>query len=589
MTGMIKATQEEMALFRRRAATDTGFYCRHIAEFNYDEVEGPDGVPVKGNRPHGGVRATGAHRESTEFLDKRGTRKLILEPRGSLKSTKLEGYCARLVSADRDTTILYMMETEELASTKVRDIGRILMSERSQSTFGPMKGKKWSDSQLFVSGRSTNVAENAANIKATGRDSAFTGSHYRVIILDDIVTWDNVRNADQIQKTLDVFKMCIPLLDPGGILIVCGTRYVDQDLYGHIIRNLPQFDVLHKGCGMEAIRHEDGRWDIVGEPAYEHLTEKHLREQFETMCQEGNPADFVSQYQNVIMSSAEQLYTRPQFRVLRRYEQWLDDARGYILTDTAVSQSEQACYSVAAMILLDYRDIAYLVDLRVGRFKPWEFVGEFMDLVRKWSPRVFLGGATFERIALNETYRAMITEELRKSGQSLEFIPISRGSSDDAKDRRISRLQGRFSGGRFYVVDDPNMRHYLDLGKSKSLFDPEGYLDENGLPWPDGELVKEFINFPRYSRNDIADALADMDATDANGKRFCSPAPKTRASEARYRQTAGIRTPIAPVSMDINGITRVIDAAQYGAQPNQSADWWDLAYEETMRKIQGRA
>ena len=583
--GWVQATQEDISLFRSRAASDTGFYARHIAEFDYDETEGEDGFPVKGNRPHGGIRATGAHRESTDFLDKPGGRKLILEPRGSYKSTKLENFCCRHVSRDRDTTILYMMATQSMAESKVRDMGRILLSDRSRKTFGDLKGKKWKDDAIFVSGRSHNVAENAPNIKAVGRDTDFTGSHYRIIILDDIVNWDNVRNSEQIQKTLDVFKMVIPLLDPGGILIVCGTRYVDPDLYGHIIRNMPSFDVLHKGCGMKVRRDEAGKWFLEGEPTYEHLTKEHLEQVFETMCLEGNPADFVSQYQNEIMSSAEQQFTRQQFRVMRRYEPWLDDCRGYILTDTATSVSDQACYSVAALVLLDFRDNAYLVDLRVGRMKPWEFVGEFVDLVEKWSPRIMINGATFEKIGLNDTYQAMITEELRKRGRSIRIIGISRGTADDKKERRISRVQGRFSSGRFWVVDDPSIRTYLDLGQSLVLFDPEGYKDEDGIPWPDGELVKEFVFFPRYGRNDIADAIADIDATDAQGKRYCAPAPKSFETEERYKRLQGVTSPVMPVQMDINGITRIINAAESQNGSVQGGDWWDLAYKNYTTKM----
>ncbi len=590
MSNWVQASAEEAALFRQKASADTGFYARHVAEFDYDETEGDDGFPVKGNRPFGGIRSTGSHYESTAFLDKPGGRKLMLEPRGSYKSTKLETYCCRHVSRDRDTTILYMMATEEMAKTKVRDMGRILLSDRSINTFGPMKGKKWSDSQIFVSGRSHNVAENVANIKAVGRDSDFTGSHYRIIILDDIVNWDNVRNSDQLEKTLDVFKMVIPLLDPGGILIVVGTRYVEQDLYGHIIRNMPSFDILNQGCGMEVKREESGKWVLEGEPRYEHLTKEHLQNVFETMCLEGNPADFVSQYQNSIMSSAEQLFSRQQFRVMRRYETWLDDCRAYILTDTATSTSEKACYSVAALILLDFRDNAYLVDLRVGRMKPWEFVGEFIDLIEKWSPRFMIHGATFEKIGLNDTYQAMITEELRRRGRSIRLVGISRGTADAKKERRIARLQGRFSTGRFWVVDDPSIRTFTDLGQNFPLFDPEGYRDEDNMPWPDGELVKEFVFFPRYGRNDIADAIADIDAVDAKGKRFCPPAPRTVDSEARHRQLQGVSSPIAPVHMDINGINRVIDAAE-GAHMNASGgkDWWDLAYQATQRSISSRA
>ena len=55
-------------------------------------------------------------------------------------------------------------------------------------------------------------------------------------MVDDIVDWDTVKNEDQIATTLEFFTSLIPILAPGGTIIIVGTRYADQDLYGYIIR-----------------------------------------------------------------------------------------------------------------------------------------------------------------------------------------------------------------------------------------------------------------------------------------------------------------------------------------------------------------
>lgn len=560
---------DDIRRFKQKCATDTGFAARYLFEFNYDQGLAEDGVTItEVNRPNGGIRRDGPHKDMTEFLDAPGSQKLLLAPRGSYKSTILTSYVARQLLRDRDTTVLYCMKTESGAKFKLRDIRRLLELEKVKDVYGNVRGKKWSNTEIFVSGRSHNVSETAPNVMAAGVGQALAGTHFRIIILDDVVDWDNVRNSEQIDKTLDFFRMVQPLLDPGGLLIVCGTRYVDQDLYGHIIREL-DFDVMHISCGMKVSRDDFGKWSLYGEPTFAHLDERHLQNKFDSM---DNPSDFVSQYMNEIMSSAEQLFTREMFQWHPRWEPWMGDTAGYILADTAVSTSKTACYTAINLVGLDYRDHAYLLDLAVGRMKPYEVVNALVDMYERWSSKLHIRGILMENITLNETYRAMIVEECRRRQLNPNLVGIPRGRTDEAKDRRIERLHGRFSNGRFHVVGTIP-KTFNDLGKRLLLWDPEGWTDEESLfPRPDGELVKEFVFWPRYGKKDIADALADIDATDPIGKRYCSPAARNAYTEDR-RRVPGDGIPLAPVLMNVNGFHRVVDAA---AQP-QGDDWWAAA------------
>lgn len=572
---MIAATLEETAQFRAKCSRDTGFAARYLFEFNYDTAKGEDGTMVQVNRPNGGIRRDGPHAQMTEFIDADGSAKLMLAPRGSYKSSILESYCCRRVLQDRDTTILYVMKTEDMAKTKLRDMRRLLAMDRVVEVYGQALAPRGNMTEVFVEGRSGNVAHNSANIQACGVGQSFTGSHYGVIILDDVVDWESVRTAEQVEKTLYFFKMVIYLLDPGGVIIVNGTRYVDQDLYGHIIRNLERFQILSLDCGMQVKRDDAGKYYLEGEPVYPHLTRDHLQDFFDSM---DNPADFVAQMCNSIMSSAEQLFRREHFQYIPRWEDWMGNCSGYILTDTAASTSKTACYSVAALVGLDYRDHAYLFDLRVGRMKPYEFVQHFVDMLDKWGSLINVHGCLFENIALNETYRAMITDECRRRGLNPNLISVPRGLGDDKKERRIEKLQGRFSNGRFHVVGTIPTS-FNDLGKTIELWNAEGWRTEDDLfPKPDGELVKEFVFWPRYSKNDIADALADIDSVDRTGKRYCTPAAKSSFENALNRPPRGAGRPLCPVQMKVNGITRVVDiAVQPSTVPTASpqGSWWD--------------
>lgn len=62
---MIQTTPE--MLFVQRALNDTGFFCRHVLGWNYDQDEDTGEIRNLGS---GGVRAEGPHLEMTTFLDR---------------------------------------------------------------------------------------------------------------------------------------------------------------------------------------------------------------------------------------------------------------------------------------------------------------------------------------------------------------------------------------------------------------------------------------------------------------------------------------------------------------------------------------
>lgn len=112
------------------------------------------------------------------------------------------------------------------------------------------------------------------------------------------------------------------------------------------------------------------------------------------------------------------------------------------------------------------------------------------------------------------------------------------------------------SKGRFYVMDSvPTLYH--DLGKQKTLWDPEGFKTEDGSFLPEGELVMEFIRFPVYGKNDIPDALADIDAMDRNGSRLCHGSSLVQARRTRSRRVR--KGQIIPIPMTVNGRETLVD------------------------------
>ena len=94
-------------------------------------------------------------------------------------------------------------------------------------------------------------------IKLGSVEKGLTSRHFGGgAINDDLVVWDNSRNAEQLMKTIDFWKLFQSLLMKDSIEIIPGTRYDHDDLYGWI---------LEKFFGMT-----DKRWEeLMKRPMFE--------------------------------------------------------------------------------------------------------------------------------------------------------------------------------------------------------------------------------------------------------------------------------------------------------------------------------
>jgi len=565
-------------LLAQRALTDTGVMAREVLGYDYDKDEDTGKVV----RP-GGLRPTGPHQQMIDFFDGDARNKHIEAPRGSYKSTAAMSFCIRKVIANPDLRVIYGMETLDLAKKKLRAIkehfegvrikGESETTSKLVDTYGDLSTTLWNDDEFTIAGRSMVI--DGASFRPLGVDSKFAGSHGDIFILDDLVAHQNVKTAEGIQKVKDTFEMIEPLADPGAIIIVIGTRYHGEDYYGHLLRELAdEFEVLILDCGMDLEKTEQSQYYLTGQPNFAHLTEDFLKRKLVKM----GSAKFSSQYLNRIMAGGSQLFTRSQFKHCK-WDPWMRHLSTYVLTDTATSEREEGCYSVVACVGIDSQNRAYLLDLRVGHWLPSEFVSQFFDVLEIWNRKTVMKGDVWEEVSLVRVFRTMIEEEARKRQVRLNTIDVKRGANDLSKHQRIQSLQGRFENGNFIVVDTvPTNFH--DLGEERLLFDPEGVAGEGETRLPDGELVREFIFFPKYAKKDIADALADIDYYDRKGQRVCRGADIKRAQKEEEERGGKHRGDMVFLDTTLDGVKAMVAIGHNGGSDGKydtSKHWRGLA------------
>jgi len=179
----------------------------------------------------------GLHDDMAKFLTQSGKKKLLLVPRGHLKSSVVTiGYAIQKLLIDPNVRILIANAVWDNARHFLWKIQEYLTDKSYLPViFGPFQSRRWNQDEIVIAQRRKPNAE--PTIATTGVEKTQTSQHYDVIIMDDLVVRENIGTADQMRKVIDFYKDTLDLKEPWGELIVIGTRWAMGDLYQHIIEN----------------------------------------------------------------------------------------------------------------------------------------------------------------------------------------------------------------------------------------------------------------------------------------------------------------------------------------------------------------
>ena len=184
------------------------------------------------------------HANIVTNLTQGSSRKLIVCPRGSFKSS----LCVVAYSIWRlinDPNLRILIDTELFGNSKtyLREIRNHLESEDLTTLFGEFRGEQWSEGAITIQQRTKNLKE--ASITCSGIGVEKTGQHFDVVLMDDLNSPKNSDNPEQRQKVIQHFRYMQSILEPGGTMVVVGTRYHADDVIGHILET--QLDLPNDG------------------------------------------------------------------------------------------------------------------------------------------------------------------------------------------------------------------------------------------------------------------------------------------------------------------------------------------------------
>jgi hypothetical protein len=174
------------------------------------------------------------HGDMVTALEEATTRKLIVMPRGSFKSS-ISSIAYPIWLLMRDPNVRILLDSEIYSNSKnlLREIRLHLESEKLAQLFGPFEGVTWNEGEITIRQRTKIIKE--ASITASGIGAEKTGQHYDYIVCDDLNSPTNSHTPEGIEKVKQHYRYNISILEPTGTLVVVGTRYAAEDIPGYIL------------------------------------------------------------------------------------------------------------------------------------------------------------------------------------------------------------------------------------------------------------------------------------------------------------------------------------------------------------------
>lgn len=376
---------------------------------------------------------------------------------------------------------------------KQRRLVRDVSSEFGEnvSTSGDKSKKKlWRAEALQVI-RTRNLKEPTLTAGSVGQVS--TGFHFDDVTFDDVVSFDNTRNPAAIDKVFSWIYDVESLLDPpyidvelllsfhscapnhidklrkwavsGGRQYVIGTRYSDEDYYGHILDNTENlhYDVHVKNIYANGVNNSDGyRWPEKWNEELEAAT----KAKFERKHGTTGLARYYSQYHNKIVMFEDSVLNWDNVQWFHTNniklceDGWVEvfgpdhkvkaEFKPILCMDPAATSSMTSDYTAIAVGGV-HKSTLYVCDFWMGKKPVKTWIDKMYEMLDKWN----LFEAHVEMVAGFKVLRTTLSNMPLIDSEKYRVISIKEytpPNTDISKKQRIeTMLAPVIDNGMFYL------------------------------------------------------------------------------------------------------------------------------------------
>jgi len=384
------------------------------------------------------------HDDIERRLNRPSRKKMILVPRGHLKTSVVtKAYSIQLLLRDPNIRILIANQVWDKAREMLYEIKQMLTDKSDlPKIFGPFVSDRWREDDIVI--RQRNKALAAPTIGTSGVEAELTSSHYDVIILDDLQGLQNYQTPEQREKVKRYYRSMMDLLEPGGLLIVIGTRWHLDDVYQYIIdEESDYFDVMVRKVV------ENGKiiFPKKFNKKFDVLTKNWLETTEPTMdyvnyLKKRPSEEFSSQYMNEPIDAENQVFKKEYFKYYERRPERLYVA---MTLDPAISEKQSADYFAINVSGMDENYNIYVLDTLKGHWKVSEQIENIFTMYEKWHP----SSIGLETVAFQKALKSWLEEKMRMRNIHFPITELRR-STNETKEFRIKALEPFYREGKVF-------------------------------------------------------------------------------------------------------------------------------------------
>lgn len=403
------------------------------------------------------------HKEVFQWLMNIETpNQLLLLPRSHMKSHCIAVWCTWWITKNPATSILYLSATSDLAEKQLFAIKQMLDSDIYRMYWPLMTHKdegkraKWSLTEIMVD-HPIRIKEGVRDptIRAAGLTTTTTGSHADVLVPDDVVVPDNAYTEEGRRKVAAAMSQMASILNTGGIVKACGTRYHPGDQYSiwmaqtvqifndddEVIDEEPIWDVFERVVETNGIflwpreARDDGKEFGFNRKELSRISAMYTdRTQFYAQYY-NDPNDPES---NRLDASRFQYYDISHVR--QEGGQWFMRGRRlnvYAAIDFAFSRSKKADFTAIVVIGMDPEGYIYILDMdRFKTDKIADYYEHVMTLHSKWQFKKLRAEVTVaQSIICND-----LKDRIRQEGMNIVIDEFRPTRNQGSKEERIAAV-----------------------------------------------------------------------------------------------------------------------------------------------------
>lgn len=423
----------------------------------------------------------GVHSELISWWtrDQAKSHQLTLLPRDHQKSALIAYRAVWEITRNPAIRIIYLSSTSNLATKQLKFIKDILLSDTYRYYWPDMvnvaegQREKWTESEISVDHPKRKYeAVRDPTLYTAGLTTSFTGLHFDIAILDDVVVMENAYTDEGRKKVETQYSLLASVSSTDAMQWVVGTRYHPRDLYqkmvemnmdifsdeGEVVSDEPIYEIFERqvesrGDGSGEFlwprqQRYDGRWfgfdqNILAKKRAQYLDRIQFRAQYYN-----NPNDAES-------STIREFQYYERHFITRDSGKWYFKGRRinvFAAVDFAFSRRKRADSTAIVVVGVDSVHNFYI--LEIDRFKT-DMISDYFDhilrLHQKWDFRKIRAEVT----AAQEIIVKDLKENyIRPQGLSLIVDPYRPTRNEGSKEERIeATLQPRYKNKQIY--------HYL--------------------------------------------------------------------------------------------------------------------------------